>query len=260
MNIERIVLNEERNVTLTAYIQDVGGEFQHVTKRPGILILPGGGYQMCSDREADPVAMPYLKAGYQAFILRYSVKKDSLWPNPLEDYEMAMELIRSKGAEWNLYEDKVAVIGFSAGGHLAASAATMSRNRPNAAILGYALANDDVKRYNQTAPNAVDAVDENTCPCFIFSSRTDNVVPIENSLEFMTALSKYNISFESHIYAFGPHGFSTCDNSIQLKSPYICDRIPNWVGDSIGWLKEVMGDFSKEGMTEAVLAYRSNDV
>ena len=96
MKTEIITLSKERNVTLTAYIQNVKGEFRNISKRPAILILPGGGYQYCSDREADPVAMPYLKAGYQVFILRYSVKEHAVWPNPLNDYEQAMELIRSK--------------------------------------------------------------------------------------------------------------------------------------------------------------------
>lgn len=91
MEKEVIVLNEARKVTLTAYLQDVEGEFGNIPKRPGILVLPGGGYQMCSDREADPVAFPYLKAGYQVFVLRYSVKKDALWPQPLEDYDAAMD-------------------------------------------------------------------------------------------------------------------------------------------------------------------------
>ena len=99
MRVEQIVLNEKRNVTLTVYLQEVGGEFRNVVKRPAMLVLPGGGYQMCSDREADPVAMPYLKAGYQVFILRYSVRADAVWPNPLEDYEQAMELIRSSESE-----------------------------------------------------------------------------------------------------------------------------------------------------------------
>ena len=93
MEREFITLHEDRNVTLTAYVQAVGGEFGGIPKRPAVLILPGGGYQMCSDREADPIAFPYLKAGYQAFILRYSVGKDSVWPNPMNDYEEAMEQI-----------------------------------------------------------------------------------------------------------------------------------------------------------------------
>lgn len=259
MRTETIVLNEARNVNLTAYIQDTGGAFGYVTKRPAILILPGGGYQYCSDREADPVAMAYLKAGYQVFILRYSVKEDAKWPNPLDDYEQAMELIRSREEEWKLYPDKVAVIGFSAGGHLAAAAATMSKNRPNAAILGYAVAGADVKACNPSAPDTIAAVDRKTCPCFLFATRTDNLVPVLNSIKFMEALTKADVSFESHIYAYGPHGFSTCDTSIQSRDTVICERVPNWVTDSIGWLRDMLGDFGEGCMTEPVCKAHVND-
>ncbi len=96
MKTEFITLNEERKVTLTAYLQEAGGEFGYISKRPAILILPGGGYQYCSDREADPVAMPYLKAGYQVFILRYSVKEHSQWPKPLEDWRRISILFRQR--------------------------------------------------------------------------------------------------------------------------------------------------------------------
>ena len=94
MLYKTIVLNRKRHVSLTVMVQDVGGEFRGVTARPAVLILPGGGYMFCSDREAEPVAMPYLKAGFQAFILRYSLREDSAWPQPLRDYEQAMTLIR----------------------------------------------------------------------------------------------------------------------------------------------------------------------
>ena len=95
MKTETIVLNEERNVTLAAYIQETEGEFGF-SKRPAIMVLPGGGYAMCSDREADAVAVAYLKAGYQAFILRYTVRNKGSWPLPLQDYEDAMALIKTK--------------------------------------------------------------------------------------------------------------------------------------------------------------------
>ena len=137
MRTEKLVLSESRNVNLTAYLQDVGGEFGYVTRRPAMLIVPGGGYEWCSDREADPVAFPYLQAGFQVFILRYSIEADAVWPRPLEDFEWAMETIRANADNWNLYPDKVAAIGFSAGGHLTACAASMAKNRPNAVILGY---------------------------------------------------------------------------------------------------------------------------
>lgn len=251
MHQETIQMRSERNVTLTAYIQPVGGRFRYISKRPAILILPGGGYQYCSARESDPVAFAYLKAGYQVFILKYSVGEHAVWPNPLEDVESAMELIRGR-EDWHVYPDKVAVIGFSAGGHLAAAAATMSRNRPNAAILGYAVAGEDVTGCNPTAPDTTKFVDRNTCPCFVFATCTDDVVPVQNSIDFMRALSQAKISFESHIYAYGPHGFSTCDSSVHEMTTPICSRVPDWVGDSIGWLKDVLGDFGDGKMTEPV--------
>lgn len=258
MRTETVVLNEKRNVTLTAYLQEVGGEFGYISRRPAILILPGGGYQMCSDREADPVAFPYLKAGYQVFILRYSVKRDAVWPNPLQDYEQAMALIRGNAKKWTLYPDRVAVIGFSAGGHLACAAATLSENRPNAAILGYAVAGSDVRGCLPSAPDTIAAVDEKTCPCFLFATRTDGIVPIDNSIRFMEALAKHDISFESHIYSYGPHGFSTCDFSVQHPSTEISARVPHWVEDSIGWLGEVFGIFSDGGMSEPVCGHYVN--
>lgn len=259
MRVETITLNEKRNVTLTAYLQEVGGSFRHVPKRPAVLVLPGGAYQFCSDCESDPVALAYSKAGYQTFILRYSVRENAVWPNPLNDYEQAMDMIRKKADEWMLYADKVAVIGFSAGGHLAAAAATMSKNRPNAAILGYAVTGNDVKACNSSAPNTVEAVDKDTCPCFLFATRTDNIVPIMNSIQFMEALAKVDIAFESHIYAYGPHGFSTCDTSVQSKDTEICVRVPNWVEDSIGWLRDVMGEFGDGCMTVPVCKAHTTD-
>ena len=251
MYTEKIILNEERNVTLTAYLQPVGGEFLSIQKRPALLVLPGGGYTMCSDREADPIAFPYLNEGYQVFILRYSVGKNAKWPTPLNDYEQAMEYIRSKSEEWHLYTDKIAVIGFSAGGHLTGCAATMAKNKPNAAILGYAAVDGDtITGYSPTTPDVISHVDDNTCPCFVFTSRTDNMVPVRNSVKFINALTEHDISFESHIYAYGPHGFSTCNNASLTPGSEYCSRIPHWVGDSIAWLKDVLGEFSITGMTE----------
>ena len=258
MQTQTLILNSERNVTLTACLQAVGGSFSNIPRRPAIVILPGGGYQYCSDREADPVAFAYLKAGFQTFILRYSVGKDAVWPNPLEDYEQAMELIRANADRWNVWPDKIAVIGFSAGGHLAAAAATMSRNRPNAAILGYAVADEDVKGCNPTAPGAVAAVDENTCPCFLFATRNDAIVPVENTVNFMQALVRAGVTFESHIYSHGPHGFSTGDSSVQKSGEPISPRVPNWVDDSIGWLRDVLGDFGEGAMTPPQCARRVN--
>lgn len=248
MKTIELTLNEKQNVTLTAYLQNVAGEYPNIKKRPSVLILPGGGYKMCSEREADPVAFPYLKAGFQVFILRYSVGMDIIWPEPLEDYEQAMELIKSNAEEWNLYTDKIAVIGFSAGGHLASVAATMAKNRPNAAIMGYPVTLDEYVRMScSTAPDTTKQVDSKTCPCFIFAARSDDFVPVENSIEFLRALIEKNIAFESHIYGWGPHGFATGDSSVMSFGDAMSSRIGDWVEDSIDWLREVLGDFSRKG-------------
>ena len=260
MKIETITLNETRNVTLTAYTQSVEGEFPNIPMRPAILILPGGGYYFCSDREADPVAMPYLKAGYQVFILRYSVGENAVWPNPLDDYEQAMETLKAGAGEWNIYPDKIAVIGFSAGGHLAGAAATLSRNRPAAAILGYPAAmGETIHMCLPSAPDIPGAVDRNTCPCFLFTARDDNVTPVRNVTAMMDALDRNGISFESHIYAYGPHGYSTGDTSVLAPDTRICNRADHWVGDSLAWLKDMLGDFGTGKMTEPRCPRRVNE-
>lgn len=246
-----IELNQERNVTLSCMLLAVGEDYGKIRKRPAVLILPGGGYSVCSDREAEVVAYPYLNAGFHAFILRYSVSEHRAWPNPLDDYEQAMELIRSNADAWNLMADKIAVIGFSAGGHLAACAATVAKNKPNAAILGYAAVELNIAQACQPGTEViapVDHIDGNTCPCFLFAARDDNVVPIQNSLNFQSRLAKFGIQFESHIYAYGGHGFSTGAPSVIGTG--VCNRIPNWVADSIGWLGDVLGRLTADGMGE----------
>ena len=80
-------------MTLPCYLQEVGGEFGFGA-RSAVLVLPGGGYVMCSDLEADPVALAYARAGYQAFVLRYTVGPDCVWPEPLADYEQAIPTVQ----------------------------------------------------------------------------------------------------------------------------------------------------------------------
>ena len=252
MRVEEIILNKERNVTLTAYIQT---PFTSAPIRPGVLLIPGGGYQLCAENEIDSVAPVYLQMGYHVFVLRYSVGEHAGWPNPLRDYEAAMKLIRSRAGEWHLYENKIAVVGFSAGGHLAACGAVMpgAQYRPNALILGYPVINDEnAKRWEKTAPGILDAVDGDICPCFVFATRNDATVPVENTLQFIAELEKYQVPFECHIYAYGPHGFSTGDPSVFEEGDYLCGRARHWMSDSREWLEEIFGKFSGGYMTDPV--------
>ena len=256
MRAEVIDLSKERKVTLTAYIQDVEGEFAFA-KRPAIIVLPGGGYSICSDREADPVAMAYLKAGYQAFILRYTLNGNGAWPDPLNDYEQAYELIVSRADEWGIDTSKIVTIGFSAGGHLAACTATIAKNKPAASVLIYpAILKDICDMCQPGLPYPNECVDGDTAPCFIAAARDDSAVGIKNELMFELALEEYGIPFESHIYSFGGHGFSTAEEWVVTNSA--AGRVKNWVQDSIDWLKETLGTLTRSGFTEPNMAASKN--
>lgn len=256
MRQETIILNENRNVTLTAYLQEVAGEFQFA-KRPAILVLPGGGYAMCSDREADPVALAYMRAGYQAFILRYSTGKNKTWPNPLEDYEQAMAMIEERAEEWHLDSSRIAAVGFSAGGHLCACAATIAKHKPAAAILVYpAILKDICDMCQPGMPQPNEHVTGETSPCFLVAARDDRTVDVKNSLMMQLALAEKGVPFESRIYSYGGHGFSTGEDWILNNS--CSPRMPDWVDDSIGWLKETLGTLTMKGFSEPNIAVSKN--
>lgn len=256
MTTEKIILHGERDVSLTAYIQDAEGEFGYA-KRPAMLVLPGGGYAMCSDREADPVALAFSRAGYQTFVLRYTVTSKGKWPLPLEDYEEAMALIIENAEKWHIDPSKIAVVGFSAGGHLAACAATVAQHRPAAAVLVYpAIMKEIVDMCQPGMPYPHERVTHDTCPCFIAACRDDRTVDIKNALAMQWALADKSVAFESHIYSYGGHGFSTGEEHIITNS--VSPRVPHWVDDSVGWLGEIMGRLTRNGFTEPETAVSMN--
>lgn len=233
------------NVTLDVYLPDYSSEMPHREKRPGILVIPGGAYRMCSDREAEPVATEFIRAGYAAFVLRYSLNENSAFPRPLNDAEEALELIRANAEEWGLYPDRIAAIGFSAGGHLTASLSTMGRVRPDAQILGYPCILEEMSSVlANPMPGLDDKVDELTPPAFIFHACEDNCVPIRNALRFADALDKNGIPFEVHIFQKGYHGFSTATREVYAREEdYEYNKhCQPWVELCLTWLDKLFND------------------
>jgi acetyl esterase/lipase len=153
-------------VFLSAYVLEDSSHFQTGKRRPAIVICPGGGYFMTSDREAEPVALRFLARGYHAFVVRYSVQ--SRFPAPMLDLARAMLTIRQHADEWLVDPDSLAVCGFSAGGHLAASlgvfwdklwlseplATSADMIRPAALILGYPVIDLDLVAHRRASDPA----------------------------------------------------------------------------------------------------------
>jgi acetyl esterase/lipase len=237
------------SATLTAYVQDRSDELSNATVRPAVLVLPGGGYAFCSDREAEPIALAYLAEGFNAFVLRYAVGPDAPWEQSFADGRAGLAWVRAHAAELDVDPAKVAVVGFSAGGHLATSLGTLSDDRPDALVLGYPVTLAEFGQVmGKEVPDTPAAVTQDTPPTFLFSTYADALVPIRNSLTFLTALAEHEVPFESHIYALGAHGLSLAKPlTANGQGAMTDDVVAQWLSDSVRFLLRVFGDFAADG-------------
>lgn len=164
------------HATLTCYLQDPSTAMPNTEIRPAALIFPGGGYQYCSDREAEPVALAYLAEGYNAFVLRYTVGTSCPLDKALQDAQAALRHLRENAALYRIAPDKIVAIGFSAGGHLAAALGTQSEEKPNALVLGYAVTLGatwaPMGRLHE--PDLGALVTDATPPAFLFATQGDS--------------------------------------------------------------------------------------
>lgn len=229
----------DRNPTLTCYLPynlaEMGRENE---MRPSIVVCPGGGYYLCSEREAEPIALKFLNWGFNVFVLRYSCAPHR-YPVQLREVASVFEEIYKNADTWHCDTTKIGIIGFSAGGHLAAHysnaynsdavrKAFPESKKPNFSVLCYPVISADesfshkgsfinlLGEYpegDDTAKYSCDKlVTANTPPTFIWHTTEDQAVPVKNSLVYATAMADNNVPFSLRIYPYGVHGISTVDH------------------------------------------------
>ena len=302
MHIETLQLFPDRpKVTLTALLWDPTQDCGGTRPRPAVIVAPGGAYMTCADRECDPIALHFSAMGYQTFVLRYSVYGNkggprgpmgpggpggpgapalepydlSVFPGPELEMAKAMLTIRDHAQEWCVDAGRIAICGFSAGGHLCAQYSVMWNNglfaqtygrpaedfRPNACILGYAVLDhrivgrmgdfsDNVLRMQllshlgsmdpseemREAATPICHVSKDTPPTFLWSCRDDGLVPPVHTLGYATALAKAGVPFELHMFESGGHGVSTATDSCASFKGQTDEIVSSWMSICETWL------------------------
>lgn len=266
MRYEKISVKCEgshEDAALYTYLLDDSVEIL-IKKRPMVVICPGGGYTMTSDREAEMIAMQLLSMGYHAAILRYSVAP-VVFPTALLELGKSISCIREHAKEWHIDSDKILVAGFSAGGHLAASFCCFWSKpwvvqklgvdkmslQPNGMILGYPVitsgefAHDDSfkcllgEEYEEKKDSVSleKCVNEYVPRAFIWHTFEDGLVPVQNSLLLVEELTKRGISTEFHMYSKGGHGLSLANRLTQNQWCGIEPSCQSWVELLKNWME-----------------------
>lgn len=251
---------------LCVYLWDHSPEIP-IESRPLILICPGGGYHMTSDREAEAVALRFMAMGCHAAVLRYSVSP-ARFPVALRELARAVTILREHTEDWHIDRYKLVVMGFSAGGHLAASygvfwnhpelAAAMGCDKkllkPNGLILGYPVITAEKKFRHKGSfdqllgakaePEQLEALSlekhaGNQVPrTFIWGTAKDDSVHPMNGLLFAQALLLNHVPVEYHLYEQGCHGLSLAnEQTLDLARQRRQQECENWVTLAEAWLK-----------------------
>ena len=267
--IEIHLNNSEFKANLFTYFLDNSPEIDPNRKRPIVVICPGGGYHMTSDREAEALAVKFLAMGYHAAVLRYSVAP-ARFPVALLQLAAAVSLLRGNAEKWHIDPDKIVVQGSSAGGHLAASLGVFWNKpfvaealgvkaemvRPNGLMLSYPVITSGEKAHQGSFENVLgeDYADEekrrflsleynvtkDTPPTFLWHTAPDDTVPVENSLLFFQALHALDIPAELHIYPVGGHGLGLATAETANVSGYgIQEECETWVDLAGKWMKHL---------------------
>jgi acetyl esterase/lipase len=258
MKMIHIPIPGHPEATLEGYILDCEITLGHEIDRPAIVVCPGGGYAYCCPREAEPVALRYAAAGFHAFILRYSVGWDAADFAPLKEVSWVIGHLRENAENWHINPEKIAVCGFSAGGHLALASGLLGENKPNAMILGYPAVNipnySGVNFMLQLLTGRKEVTDADSAyfslenhitkqspPVFMAATAEDMLTGF-GALPVAKKYSDLGMPYELHVFQHGPHGYSMADEtSADGSEEMLNPAFAQWHGLSVAWLHRIFG-------------------
>lgn len=257
------------SLPLDIYCPEVSADIDPNIQRPAVVICPGGAYQFLSPREAEPVALTFAAMGFNAFIAWYRVAPHR-YPRPQQDAAAAVAWVRANATKTHTHPEKIAIMGFSAGGHCAASLGvwwpraelwqklnlTPQQVKPNALVLSYPVITGGEKAHRGSFVNLSGSQDlkehmryaletqvtAQTPPAFLWHTWTDESVPVENSLLFASALKANGVQAEVHLFPFGNHGASLCNpqTSGTLNPQFVLPDCAQWPRMAADFLHRVL--------------------
>ena len=256
----RIMIGKISRPTLTIYLPP-----KEKANGAAVIVIPGGGYHLVAAvHEGSEVAKRFNDMGVTAFVLKYRLPSDETMINkeigPIQDAQRAIQLVRERAKEWGIDKNRVGIIGFSAGGHLASTAGTHFNHayidagkkanlRPDFMILVYPVISfadsichmgsrdnlvgkDPSPQKKEEYSNELQ-VTKKTPPTYLVHAEDDSTVKVQNMLLFATALQKSKVPFDFYLYEKGGHGFGLTNKTSEVKW---MDLVQEWMTKS-GWMK-----------------------
>ncbi len=253
-------------VQLHCYLRSSLGVIADSGHRCAVIICPGGGFRRVAPAEGEPVALAFLAAGIQSFVLEYSVAPTH-YPIPFMELAASVAWVRTHAAEYGIDPCRIAVCGFSAGGYLAGCLSTSWDNpvlkglcsasdifRPDASILCYPVitslsgqghtdsfsnlfgADKDVP-FDLSLENSVSS---HTPPTFLWATVTDSSVSVNNTMIYAAALQRAGVPFELHLYAEGPHAMGLATPESARNPEHEDPHVSSWHNLCIDWLHKTL--------------------
>ncbi|KRN97847.1 esterase lipase [Levilactobacillus paucivorans] len=263
MKIIKQALSSDSNAYLQGYLRQDAGTPQHY---PAMIIVPGGSYTHIPEQQAEDLALAWSARGYQTFFLRYSfvAEKHPLLPAPVIELAQTVASLREYATDWQIDTKRIAIAGFSVGGHIVAlyndlwHMADFAKRvgvptaalKPQAVILGYPVITP--KAGFPTDPTMLDAwtddpekiaadqqVTAQNAPTFVWATAADPLVPVQNALAYAQASIAQGVDTELHLFHHGPHGLALANSVTAWKPGTALPHVAHWMDLAQEWLDEL---------------------